>query len=175
MNTQDSLISKTITVIDKCGYQDLSLRKLTGTLGLTTGAFYKHFKSKDDLYEKVAIKLSKNFVSSIPMHNNISAKKQLLIIAKYFCEYVEQHTNLADFLFFNPITLRTFSTKESEYDFLNKMSSLINELNQNSSISNQELFIQVWSFIQGYAALIKNKVVKYDENLVEKTLNEFLK
>ena len=55
MNTQDKLVGKTITVIDKYGYQNLSLRKLTATLGLTTGAFYKHFKSKDALYEKVAI------------------------------------------------------------------------------------------------------------------------
>src|SRR5699024_12402343 len=41
------------SVIDKYGYEDLSLRRLTGTLGLTTGAFYKHFKNKNDLYEKV--------------------------------------------------------------------------------------------------------------------------
>ena len=34
MNTQDKLVGKTITVIDKYGYQNLSLRKLTATLGL---------------------------------------------------------------------------------------------------------------------------------------------
>ncbi len=175
MNTQDSLISRTIIVIDKYGYEDLSLRRLTGTLGLTTGAFYKHFKNKNDLYEKVAIELSKNFVNSIPLYKGASAKQQLLIIAKYFCKYVEQHTNLADFLFFNPVTLKVFSTKESKYDFLNKIGSLIHKLNRKSNISDHEFFIQIWSFIQGYAALIKNKIVKYDETLVEKTLNEFLK
>src|SRR5699024_12395402 len=78
-------------------------------------------------------------------------------------------------LFFNPVTLKVFSTKESKYDFLNKISSLIHKLNRKSNVSDHEFFIQIWSFIQGYAALIKNKIVKYDETLVEKTLNEFLK
>ena len=85
MNTQDSLISRTIIVIDKYGYEDLSLRRLTGTLGLTTGAFYKHFKNKNDLYEKVAIELSKNFVNSIPLHKGASAKQQLLELLRNIC------------------------------------------------------------------------------------------
>lgn len=46
MNTQDKLVGKTITVIDKYGYQNLSLRKLTATLGLTTGAFISILKVK---------------------------------------------------------------------------------------------------------------------------------
>uniref|UniRef100_UPI00263231EE TetR/AcrR family transcriptional regulator n=1 Tax=uncultured Lactobacillus sp. TaxID=153152 RepID=UPI00263231EE len=47
--TEQDLIEKTVNVIDQNGYQDLSLRKLTKMIGLTTGAFYKHFESKDDL------------------------------------------------------------------------------------------------------------------------------
>ena len=93
MNTQDKLVGKTITVIDKYGYQNLSLRKLTATLGLTTGAFYKHFKSKDALYEKVAIELSRNFIDKISLPDNATAQEKLLIIAKNFCQYVDQHNN----------------------------------------------------------------------------------
>ncbi|MDM8291569.1 TetR family transcriptional regulator, partial [Lactobacillus crispatus] len=45
---RNQFAGRTIIVIDKYGYEDLSLRRLTGTLGLTTGAFYKHFKNKND-------------------------------------------------------------------------------------------------------------------------------
>ncbi|EJN54457.1 TetR/AcrR family transcriptional regulator [Lactobacillus gasseri] len=174
MNTQDKLVDKTITVIDKYGYQNLSLRKLTATLGLTTGAFYKHFKSKDALYEKVAIELSRNFIDKISLPDNATAQEKLLIIAKNFCQYVDQHNNLAEFLFFNSTTLKVFSTKKSKYDFLDKMKVLVNELNPKKNVSNQDLFIQIWSFIQGYAALVNKKIVEYDEDLVKRTLDEFL-
>ena len=173
MNTQDKLVGKTITVIDKYGYQNLSLRKLTATLGLTTGAFYKHFKSKDALYEKVAIELSRNFIDKISLPDNATAQEKLLIIAKNFCQYVDQHNNLAEFLFFNSTTLKV-STKKSKYDFLDKMKVLVNELNPKKNVSNQDLFIQIWSFIQGYAALVNKKIVEYDEDLVKRTLDEFL-
>ena len=117
MNTQDKLVGKTITVIDKYGYQNLSLRKLTATLGLTTGAFYKHFKSKDALYEKVAIELSRNFIDKISLPDNATAQERLLIIAKNFCQYVDQHSNLAEFLFFNPTTLKAFYLKDQNMIF----------------------------------------------------------
>lgn len=54
------------------------------------------------------------------------------------------------------------------------MKVLVNELNPKKNVSNQELFIQIWSFIQGYAALVNNKIVEYDEDLVKRTLDEFL-
>ena len=81
MNTQDKLVGKTITVIDKYGYQNLSLRKLTATLGLTTGAFYKHFKSKDALYEKVAIELA-----SIDNPTATSQDRQISALMRVFKE-----------------------------------------------------------------------------------------
>ena len=88
--------------------------------------------------------------------------------------YVDQHNNLAEFLFFNSTTLKVFSTKKSKYDFLDKMKVLVNELNPKKNVSNQDLFIQIWSFIQGYAALVNKKIVEYDEDLVKRTLDEFL-
>ncbi|NRO11202.1 hypothetical protein [Lactobacillus helveticus] len=41
MNTEEKIIKETISLIDHQGYQSLSLRKLTNSLGLTTGAFFK--------------------------------------------------------------------------------------------------------------------------------------
>jgi len=40
MNTEQKLIQRTIKLINQQGYQDLSLRKLTQAIGLTTGAFF---------------------------------------------------------------------------------------------------------------------------------------
>lgn len=52
MTTEEKIINQTIHLIDTSGYQNLSLRKLTKELGLTTGAFYRHFKDKNELFQK---------------------------------------------------------------------------------------------------------------------------
>ena len=55
MTTEEKIINQTVHLIDTNGYQNLSLRKLTKELGLTTGAFYRHFKDKNELFQKVVI------------------------------------------------------------------------------------------------------------------------
>lgn len=79
-----------------------------------------------------------------------------------------------DFLFFSPIVSEAYRAKNSDYSFLNKVKELITKISSSNKLSKQNLFLQVWSFIQGYAYLIKNHVIRYDANLVEQTLNKFL-
>ena len=44
-----------------------------------------------------------------------------------------------------------------------------------SSTDNQDtLFIQIWSFIQGYVYLINNSITQYDDILVKHTLHQLL-
>lgn len=174
MNTQEKIIEKTINIIDENGYKNLSLRKLTRDLNLTTGAFYKHFESKEKLFEEVSIRLSKEFVDKVSFDLKCSPKISLLKIAKYFCLYVNEHSNLADFLFFNSTVMKSYLNDSDKYTFLTKIKSIISQLNKKKKVSDQDLFIQIWSFIQGYTVLIKNQTVNYNESLVEKTLNEFL-
>lgn len=174
MNTEQKLIQRTIKLINQQGYQDLSLWKLTQAIGLTTGAFYKHFKSKDELLKKASKQLSFDFITKVPLQQDQSAKEQLLIIAKYFCAKFVRHPNAMDFLFFSPIVSEAYRAKNSDYSFLNKVKELITKISSSNKLSKQNLFLQVWSFIQGYAYLIKNHVIRYDANLVEQTLNKFL-
>lgn len=174
MDTESKLIQRTIKLINQQGYQDLSLRKLTQAIGLTTGAFYKHFKSKDELLKKASKQLSSNFIARLPLRQGQSAKEQLLIIAKYFCVEFVRQPKAMDFLFFSPIVSQAYQAKTSDYPFLNKVKKLITKIKSSNKLSNQQLFLQVWSFIQGYAYLIKNHITNYDAFLVEQTLNKFL-
>lgn len=49
-STEQKIIDNAIQMIDHDGYQNLSLRKLAKQSNMTTGAFYKHFKNKDELF-----------------------------------------------------------------------------------------------------------------------------
>ena len=46
-DTEDRIIAATIATITKRSSAAISLRQLAQHVGLTTGAFYKHFASKD--------------------------------------------------------------------------------------------------------------------------------
>ena len=50
---------------------------------------------------------------------------------------------------------------------------LVHQVNQ-GGITDQQFFTQIWSFIHGYSLLILKKVVDYDPNLVELTLDEMI-
>ena len=52
MTTEEKIINQTIHLIDTNGYQNLSLRKLTKELGLTTGAFIDISKIKMNYFKK---------------------------------------------------------------------------------------------------------------------------
>lgn len=168
--TEQDLIEKTVNVIDQNGYQDLSLRKLTKMIGLTTGAFYKHFESKDDLFKKVSIELSEQFMQHLNLKEDQSAFDQILIIANYFVHQTQSHPQIMDFLFFNSNTsLINKDINLTEFPLLKKMAILSKQANK-SHLSDQDFFLQIWAFIQGYAQLVKNGITVYDARLVRETL-----
>ena len=168
-HTEDQLILRTTQVIDKNGYRNLSLRK-----HLTTGAFYKHFKDKDNLFKAVAQELSQEFIEAIDF-NSSSPTEQLLQIADYFVNQIQKHPNKMEFLFFNDQSIIALKQKDLTYPFLHKLLQLIEQINTNSNMNSQDFFIQIWSFIQGYTFLIKNKVTTYQPDLVRKTFTEKMK
>lgn len=172
--TQQQLIQRAIQIIDEQGYQNLSLRKLTGSLGLTTGAFYKHFNDKDDLFKAVIKDLSTEFVEAISFSSS-SPTAQLLQIADYFVKEMQMHPNKMEFLFFNEQSIADLKQKDLSYPFLDKLLQLIDEINIHSNLTKQDFFIQIWSFIQGYSFLIKNNVTAYRPELVNTTLTQMLK
>ena len=49
-NVRQRIINLAIKQIRTAGYQSISLRKLMSKLHLTTGAFYKHFRNKSELF-----------------------------------------------------------------------------------------------------------------------------
>ena len=53
--TRDRMIEKASQLIREYGYQNIPLRKLASLLGVTTGAFYKAFENKEDLYYQVCL------------------------------------------------------------------------------------------------------------------------
>lgn len=177
--TKNNIIALTIKTIDKSGYTNISLRKLASELNLTTGAFYKHFSTKEQLFSDVTVKLSKTIANEAVKDLNTTdiPENQILHLAYSLLNQYQEHPNIMDFLFFNPSSQSTISEPTNDFEYLNLIDHLITELIMNKHLSKDKntLFIQLWSFIQGYGSLIKNNSIQLDKNLIQATLNDFLK
>lgn len=172
--TDQKIIAATIDWIQNYGYDNFSLRKLANQLNVTAAAIYKHFKNKDELFEVATKQLSADFINHLQLETAQNSTDKLLLIAQYFCQQFEEQTNLMDFLFFNSQALMALNPqKADQYPFLKKVKQLIHDSNQ-TKINDQDLFIKLWSFIQGYALLIKNQVTAYNSELVSSSLKELL-
>lgn len=55
-----------------------------------------------------------------------------------------------------------------------KFLELAKELNH-SQLSDEDFFLQIWSFVQGYLLLVKNGLAKYNPKLVEHTILQLVK
>ncbi|KRL96831.1 TetR/AcrR family transcriptional regulator [Liquorilactobacillus satsumensis] len=183
-NTRTKIIALTIQKIQQGQLQQLSLRNLSQQLNLTTGAFYKHFKNKDDLFYVVSEKLSHRLyaeispavVASLPQ----DPVKALLILGDQLLDYFINEPQVIDFLFFNPSVRTSYpaaSPTSDKFQFLKLTKTVVAAVTrtEHTTVSEHVLFIQIWSFIQGYGILLKNKIVTKDYHLLEQTLNKLLK
>lgn len=168
-HTKETIISQTIRMINEHGYQNISLRKLLGTLDLTTGAFYKHFSSKEDLFKHVTVTISKKFFVQASNHlakgNKEDALQTLIDLGEFVIHQIETVPNLMDFLLFNPGIVKIYSQNfdDNSFSFLVLTHEIIHNLAIQHSLREPEndIFIKVWAFIQGYGSLIANGAITY--------------
>jgi AcrR family transcriptional regulator len=53
MKTRELILSKSFQLFLSKGYKEISINNIIGECGISKGAFYHHFKSKEELYQEV--------------------------------------------------------------------------------------------------------------------------
>ncbi|BDZ32016.1 TetR/AcrR family transcriptional regulator [Lactiplantibacillus sp. WILCCON 0030] len=180
MPTNQQIINEAIRQIHADGYEKISLRQLAKQVGLTTGAFYKHFNSKAALFKEVTVILSGDLATEVTPRLDLSAspQSQLLQMADWLMQKFQTDAHTMDFLFFNPVAQRLLShpAASDQFSFYQLTTGLIDQLKpQYPKLDSQRLFIQIWAFIQGYGLLIIKRVVPYEPDLLSSTLTALLK
>ena len=172
--TQDKIIQATREWVENDDYKNLSMRKLAAKIGMTTGAIYKYFQNKDELFYQVSVKLSQKFAEQVITTPEDSAKEELLSLANQFCQLSQEQPKITNFLFFNSSLKSFYQNTNHDFEFYDQVMELVRQVNQ-KGITDQQFFMQIWSFIQGYTLLILNGVTNYDPALVERTLDEMIR
>lgn len=177
-DTDQRILTASIQIIRDKGEEAISLRHLASTVGVTTGAFYKHYANKEQLFLAMTKELSHQISEQArtALTTVTRPEKKLLSLADILLVQFQTQPNLMNFLFFNPTAQRDFMQSKTNFELLDMTTGLIDEIlkERHSDIDPQNLFIQIWSFIQGYGLLIRNKIVTYDKKLVSITLDNYL-
>jgi TetR/AcrR family transcriptional regulator, cholesterol catabolism regulator len=94
---RDRLISKSIQLFLRTSFKATSIQHITDTLGITKGAFYWHFKSKDELLLTVIEKYNSEFLEKLYAHMEIFEGdfiRKFREYHKYINEYAREHSEL---------------------------------------------------------------------------------
>lgn len=174
------LLAETVKAIKQHGYRKISLRDIASAAGLTTGALYRHFPAKEDLLIQAGYVVSADIAERIlpdsPECEN--AFDELLHVGVGLLSLTQTEPNLVDFFFYGPLYAKAAKEDDGgkQPEFLSRIRAIIERASrQNENAADPDLlFIQVWSFIQGYSSLVSHGVVKYDERSLGITLHDFL-
>lgn len=96
LSRKDSLILTAIELIDSIGIQGLTIRELAKCQGITEGAIYRHFKTKNDIIIAVLDQFSSfdSTIIGVIKENNMNAKEGLSFLIKSYAEYYENYPDL---------------------------------------------------------------------------------
>ncbi len=89
--TEQRLIEAAQALMVHSGYDAVSIRDICRQAGVTTGAFYHHFRSKEEMLEKGGEQLDlyiRRQLDTKPFHSSLSA---LRIIFTAYADYMEQN------------------------------------------------------------------------------------
>jgi len=96
-NLRERIIEKSIRLFLKKGFNGTSIQDIMDEVGVSKGAFYWHFKSKDGLLETIIERFEKDFFESLFSHMNIKKDdflKRFKSYHKYISEYALKNSEL---------------------------------------------------------------------------------
>lgn len=94
---RDRIIKKGIHLFLKTSFKATSIQHITDALGITKGAFYWHFKSKDELLLTIIEKYSAELLDQLYVHMEVYEGdfiRRFREYHKYINEYARDHSEL---------------------------------------------------------------------------------
>lgn len=179
-DTKEKIIKVTEQALAQTDYTKLSLRDLAKKCGISAATMYKHFASKDDLFQQVHDRLAGQKLADYTKADSPDFKECILSLALYILNEFGRDPETMNFIFFSPYaagsyTHRTERTAESR-NLLDEYVRYVSGLKEQYKLAESEdsLFIRLWSFLQGYSLLVSKGITQIDEAIIKQTLEDFV-
>lgn len=68
MNTKEAILLESLRLFSRRGYEAVSVRDIAKQLGITQGALYKHYSSKQDIFDSIVNRMRDNDLERAQMY-----------------------------------------------------------------------------------------------------------
>ena len=165
---KEAMIEGAIKLIRKKGHEALTVRKLAAFLGCSTQPVMYHFATVDSLKRAVYARVDRGhteYLMQVP-----SDQDPVLAIGLNYIRYAVEEPQLFRFLFQSGHT-----EENSVLDIIDsrELEPVIAAMQEGSGMGREEtrqVFLTVALFAHGYASIIANNSLEYDEALITEHL-----
>lgn len=174
--TRSRLLEQASQLIREDGYQQIPLRKLTALLGVTTGAFYKAFKDKEELYYQLYLlegQRQADRLQTLYLDKVTDPLDGIWHIGYFLLSEYEKNANMMYFLFFSPVSVKAYR-QGVLLAVADKTLAYIKALGVDDKEEQKQLLLKLEVFIMGYGRLISKGLEVFDEGFYQSTFNDFL-
>ena len=167
--TEEMVVDAAFQVTRADGEANVNARTVAKRLGCSTQPVMYHFAKIEDLkravYEKTG-RFHTEYIMNVPPSRNI-----MLGIGLNYIRFSVEEPNLFRFLFQSG-----FATENSLFEMVDsdELSPVINAMQRDMGLTvkqTKEVFITLAKFVHGYASIIANNNLRFDESVASEHLN----
>lgn len=166
--TKDMILDAAIEVAKRSGYESVNARTVSEQLHCSTQPIMYHFSTIEDLkraaYAKVNQLHSENILKVLP------GRDPVLAIGLNYIRFAIEEPQLFRFLFQSGYAVENSLLEMIDYEELAPVLAAMQEGTGLSMETTRQVFLTVALFAHGYASIIANNGLKYDEKLVAEHL-----
>jgi len=175
-NLCESILQAALKIARKEGWNAVSTRKVAEEIEYSTTAIYHYFGNKDaillELQKEGFSLLIKDFEKKIK-HYKTSSERLVQISMGYF-EFYKKNPELYQLMFNLGI-----SSKEKPFELIKQLKKLVLlTLFDLSSVESEELFLNWWAIVHGFAAISLTSLFvcddKQTDNMLESSVLRFM-
>ena len=175
--TRRRLIDAAIGLVDQSGWESVTLKAVAHECGVSAPASYKHFPNKAALLKATDMEMSTRLARACAPLVDADPRNSLIGMGKFILTFAGRHPRLLEFVMFGPgNTADLPRTREAgrsgaigeagAYPFLDLVRrevARLTALQGRPPEAENRFFIAMWSFVQGYSALVAAGATSFDD------------
>ena len=186
-DTRARLAAATVEIIDASGWPSVTLAAVAKACSISTPAMYKHFPDKAALFEAAQEEMSGRLgaLADAAAAAHESPVDSIFDVGERLIAYSEEHPNLLEFAFFGPSSNNTSAVDAGAGARWELLAFVHREIGRfvesqalppwrNADEAGRDLFVSLWSFIQGYSKLVTSGTVRHRSAFLKAALRSVL-
>lgn len=164
--TKDMIIDAAFEIVRKSGYENINARTVSEKLGCSTQPVMYHFATIEELKKAVYAKLDWYHTEYL-MKIQKTQEDVMLGIGLNYIRFAVEEPNLFRFLFQSGFAVENNLLEMINSKELVPVISAIQEAMNLDVEQTKEVFVTLALFVHGYASIIVNNSLEYDEELIK--------